>query len=417
MKYIIEGGKKLIGKVKISGNKNSVFPCMAAAVLTNKEVRLQNIPGISDTGVMVEIFKKMCIDVDCADSSLKVKADNARTDLPPDLVAKLRGSIVLVGAILGRFGRVSFTFPGGDIIGRRSIDTHLQAFIDLGVKVSEKNNEFNLVKDKMPSSVAIFLDEASVTATENMILYCVLSDSNVTLSNCASEPHVVDLCQMLISMGSKIEGIGTDTLKINGVDKLNGTSFRIRDDHIEIGTYAVAAALTGGEVEIQCEKDVNLEPILFNLEKFGIIFKETKKGLMVSARDLRSVPKIVTNLWPGFPTDLMSAVIVLATQTKGATLCHDWMYESRMFFVDKLIAMGAKITIADPHRVMVYGPAALTGRVMDSPDIRAGMALVLAALASKGESVILNAQLIERGYEDVTGKLKGLGAKIEKSAD
>lgn len=414
MKYIIKGGQKLKGQIKISGNKNSVFPCLAAAILTDEEVITQNIPNISDAEVFIEILKNIGADVNYFQEQVRINAKQVNSHLPEELMKKLRGSIVLVGALLGRLKKVSFYFPGGDVIGRRSINVHLEGFKGLGVEVTEKNGLFTLIKKNSNSRKEIFMKEASVTGTENMILFSVISDNTTIIKNCAREPHVVDLCLMLNNMGAKIKGFGTDTLIIEGVSRLGGTTFRINDDHIEIGTYAIACAITEGEVEIICDREIEMDPMLLVLAEFGINFQKTKQGFKIEANDLKSVPKVVTNMWPGFPTDLMSAVIVLATQVKGITLCHDWMYESRMFFVDKLIAMGAHIAIADPHRVLVYGPTPLKGREVDTPDIRAGMALVLAALVAEGQSVIHNAELIERGYAGVVEKLSKLGARIEK---
>lgn len=414
MKYIITGGQKLKGQVKISGNKNSVFPCLAAAILTDEEVITQNIPNISDAEVFIEILKNIGADVNYFKGQVRINAKQVNGHLSEELMKKLRGSIVLVGALLGRLKKVSFYFPGGDVIGRRSINVHLEGFKGLGVEVTEKNGLFTLIKNNSSSRKEIFMKEASVTGTENMILFSVISDTTTIIKNCASEPHVVDLCLMLNKMGAKIKGFGTDTLIIEGVSKLGGTTFRINDDHIEIGTYAIACAITEGEVEIICDPEIEMDPMLLVLAEFGINLQKTKQGFKIEANNLRSVPKVVTNMWPGFPTDLMSAVIVLATQVKGITLCHDWMYESRMFFVDKLIAMGAHIAIADPHRVLVYGSTPLKGWEVDTPDIRAGMALVLAALVAEGQSVIHNAELIERGYAGVVEKLSKLGARIEK---
>lgn len=417
MKYIIEGGQKLKGSVKISGNKNSVFPCLAAAILTEEEVILENMPKITDSDVMAEILQKIGVSIKRLEGKFIIQANNPKNDLPDDLVTKLRGSIVLAGALLGRIGQVAFHHPGGDIIGRRSIDVHLEALKQLGIQIKENNLKFTLTKKRQLQEEKIFLKETSVTGTENLILFSVLSDGVVTIRNCASEPHIIDLCNMLNNMGARIKGIGTNTLIIYGVKKLHGTCFRLGDDHIEIGTYAIASAVTGGEIEIICGQVVDLDPLICVLQEFGIQLKKTDSGFKVETDNLKSVKVVKTNIWPGFPTDLMSAVIILATQCEGITLCHDWMYESRMFFADKLISMGAHITIADPHRVMIYGPTPLQGRKMDTPDIRAGMALVLAALVATGESVINDAELIERGYENVANKLLKLGAKIEKSAD
>lgn len=417
MKYIIKGGKKLHGSVTISGNKNSVFPCMAAALLTSDEVILENVSNLKDTQVLIQILKKIGVEVERKDSTVIIQAsDLKRFSLPEDLMVKLRGSIVLSGAILGRLGRVSFCHPGGDIIGRRSIETHLEALKQLQASVKKDNLRYTLHFEQQPtkSEVSIFFQEASVTATENLILATVLGERTVILHNCAKEPHIVDLCQMLLQMGAKIEGVGTDTLKITGVNKINGTKFRISPDYIEAGTYLVAAAVTEGQVKIKGLEGSFLDPALKPLQSFGIKVEEDNESITVYPSKLKLIPKLVTNIWPGFPTDLMSVAIVLATQSRGVILCHDWMYESRMFFTDKLITMGAKITLADPHRVVIYGPNRLRGRSLDTPDIRAGMALVVAALVAKGKSTINQAELIERGYEDVVKKLRSLGADIER---
>lgn len=420
MKYIINGGHKLKGTVRVSGNKNSVFPCIGAALLTEKEVILENISNLVDTDVLIQILKKLGVSVQKNRSTIRIKATEIRRfNLPEDLMLKLRGSIVLVGAMLGRLGKVNFYHPGGDIIGRRSIETHLNGFKALGASLKKKNSKFslNFVKDSTIKTYDIFLQEASVTATENLILASVLGARLVILRNCAKEPHIADLCKMLVQMGADIKGVGTDTIKIIGVDKLDGTKFKIGPDYIEVGTYLVASAITEGEVKVIGIEGASLEPILSPFRNFGMKIEESQDSIVVYPSKLKSIPKLVTNIWPGFPTDLMSVAIVLATQAKGVILCHDWMYEGRMFFTDKLITMGAKIILADPHRVLVYGSDKLRGKILETPDIRAGMALVVAALAAKGKSIINQAELIERGYEDVVLKLRALGADIVRTED
>lgn len=416
MNYEIIGGKRLVGKIRVSGNKNSVFPCVAAALLTDEEIVLENVPKIDDTQVLLDILRGIGVETRWQDSTLSIKAISIRkTKLPEDLVSKLRGSIVLSGAVLARAGKVSFHHPGGDVIGRRSIETHLEGFKKLGVAVLENDLNFSLIQsDSKKGQYTIFLKEASVTACENLILASVVGEKKLILKNCPKEPHVLDLCRMLLKMGAEISGVGRDSLTIMGVKKLSGCKFKIGTDFVEIGTYIIAAAITYGRIEISGVDSTDLDPIIEPLKRFGIKIEYEGNKLKVSCDRLISVPKLTTNLWPGFPTDLMSAAIVLASQSHGHTLCHDWMYESRMFFVDKLISMGAKITLADPHRVFVYGPTKLKARVLDTPDIRAGMALVLASLTAKGKSIINQAELIERGYEDVVGKLKSLGADIER---
>ena len=419
MKYIIEGGKKLTGKVSISGNKNSVFSSVAACLLTNEEVILENVPQNRDSAVLIQIIKKLGVTIHQDKSTLVIKAlEIKQSFLPKELVTKLRGSIVLVGSLLGRLGKATFHHPGGDIIGKRSIETHLEGFKTLRVEIKREDLKYYLnVSGEETKDVAFFLSEASVTAVQNLVLFTVIGKRTVTLNNCPKEPQIVDLCKLLVQMGADISGLGMDTLVINGVEKLHGTKFRLGIDYIEMGTYAVAAAVTGGKITVTGIGNVDLEPILIPLKRFGVMVEINGDEVTFECGQLKSIPKLITNIWPGFPTDMMSAAIVLATQCKGMTLCHDWMYESRMFFVDKLITMGANISLADPHRVFVYGPCRLRGRELDTPDIRAGMALVLAALAAKGKSIIHRAELIERGYEEAAAKLKKLGANIERQEE
>lgn len=415
-KFLIEGGNKLSGEVKISGNKNAIFPCLAAALLTDEDVILRNIPNIVDTDVSLEILQSLGIEVTKHEDYIKINAHKIESHIiPEDLATKLRGSILFVGGLLGRVGKAEFIHPGGDIIGKRTIEPHLQGFEQLGFKVVPNDLSYAVTRlGTRPKKVNIFMEEASVTGTENLILASTLGDQTVVLKNCAMEPHVVDLCLMLIKMGAKIEGVGTSTLSITGVQNLKGVDFTIGSDFLELGTYSIAAAITKGDLKLtNCSLD-NLEPVLLRLEKMGVKLTQVGNICQVTYSKLKAIPKLHTNIWPGFPTDLMSVMIVLATQANGVSLLHDWMYESRFFFVDKLISMGANITIADPHRIVVYGPTPLTARNLDTPDIRAGMALVLAALIAEGKSTINKAELIERGYEDVVGKLSNLGVSIEK---
>ncbi len=404
------------GKVKISGNKNSILPCLAACLLTSEEVTIKNVPRIADVGVFLEILQNLGASVEVGDHTVKVRCKEVKKPLiTEEFAGKLRASILLAGALLGRTGRAEFFHPGGDIIGRRGIDLHLEGFKSLGLKVNVNDHRYKVLKKAENNpSCKIFLEMPTVTGTENLILASALGEGCVVIKNAACEPHVVDLCKMLNLMGAKIEGVGTSAIKINGVEKLKGTEFSIGSDYIELGTYAVAAAITGGSVEIGNCCNFDHDPAVWPLIKMGLIVKTDGDSVSVSAKKIKAIPRLVTNVWPGFPTDLMSIMIVLATQARGMSLMHDWVYESRMFFVDKLIAMGANITIADPHRVLIYGPSKLYGRNLESPDIRAGMALVLAALIASGKSIINRAELIERGYEDVVEKLASLGASIER---
>lgn len=414
-KYLIEGGKKLTGSIRISGNKNAVLPLLAATLLTDKEVTLRNVPQILDVEVFLEILNYLGSKIERGPNWIKLVTPTVKSSvLPRELASRLRASILLAGPLLARSGRVSFFHPGGDVVGKRSINVHLEGLRNLGYQVKALDRHYLANGAIQSKPVTIFLSEASVTATENLILAAVLGKSQVTLKNCAQEPHVVDLCQLLSLMGASIEGIGTNQLTITGARELQGADYKLGADYIEIGTYAIAAALTGGKIGVQQIGDVDLDPIIKPLAKIGIEANQQSQLVTFQANKLQAVEKLATNIWPGFPTDLMSVAIVLATQARGVTLCHDWMYESRMFFVDKLISMGANITIADPHRVLVYGPTSLHGRELETPDIRAGMALVLAALCAKGKSVINRAELIERGYEDVVGNLFKLGARIQR---
>ncbi|MCL5784092.1 MAG: UDP-N-acetylglucosamine 1-carboxyvinyltransferase [Patescibacteria group bacterium] len=415
-KYLIEGNNKLKGKIRISGNKNAVLPCMAAALLTEGEITLSNVPNIADVVVMAQILQHLGAMVEFGDHLIKIRTPKiTNTVLPDELVSKLRASILVAGALLGRQGKVEFLHPGGDVIGKRGIDLHLQGFRQLGYKVRINDRKYTISNGMTPGREAkIFFEIATVTGTENIILASVIRKGTTVVRNAAQEPHIVDLCNMLSLMGAKISGIGTSTLVIEGVDKLDGAEFRIGSDNIEFGTYAIATAITGGMIEIENCQDLDLDPIIWPMEKMGLVFSGEDGVVKVSSKKINSIPRLITSTWPGFPTDLMSAIIVLATQARGVSLLHDWIYESRMFFVDKLISMGANITIADPHRVIVSGPTSLYGRNMETPDIRAGMSLVLAALVAKGTSEINRAELIERGYEDVVEKLSSLGVKIQK---
>lgn len=415
--YVIQGGKALKGEIDVGGNKNSTFPCMAAALLTDKPVTLSNIPKIRDVDVFLEILEHLGVSVSFQEHKLTIDASKiTTTDLPESLTGKLRGSVLLAGALLARAGKVSFSHPGGDVIGKRAINLHLEGFEKLGYDVKTVDRHYHVTsgKHETKGDVTIFFEIATVTGTENLILASVKRPGTTTIKNAAQEPHVVDLCKMLAQMGATIHGIGTSTLVINGKHDLHGTEFEISSDYIEVGTYAAAAALTRGTLTIKNIKHLDTDPFLWPLEKMGVKMARQGDTLIVSSQQLKALPSLITNVWPGFPTDLMSVIIVLATQAQGVSLMHDWIYESRMFFVDKLIGMGANITIADPHRVVIYGPTKLRGRNLETPDIRAGIALVLAALIANGQSVIDRAELIERGYEDVVDKLSSLGADIQR---
>lgn len=416
-KFSITGGNKLSGKIIIAGNKNSVLPIMAACLLTSDTCYLENVPNISDVAVMAQLIEKAGAKVTGVGtgkltiSSQKIK----EADFPTQLTEKLRAAALLLGPMLARIGKIKMGYPGGDIIGRRSLDTHVQALRALGATVEQEDDSY-IASAKDLKGCEIFLKEASVTATENTIMAAVLAQGSTQIKRAASEPHVTDLCRFLIKMGANITGIGSNVLSIVGVKNLKGTTHQIRSDHIEVGTFAILAAVTDSKIEISPVIPEDLHMTLLTLAEFGVNFRLKDNVLVINRSRLKAVEKVVTDVWPGFPTDLMAPIIVLATQAKGVTLLHDWMYESRMFFVDKLLSMGAKAEIADPHRVLVYGPTKLRGQRLETPDIRAGMALVIAALAASGESIIDNAQLIERGYENIVERLSSIGAKIKRNS-
>ena len=421
-KYVIEGSYPLKGKIRASGNKNAALPCLAAALLTDEEVILENIPEIEDVAVMVRILKQLGSKVTwMGTNKYSIKTtDIKKAEIPAAEAKAVRASILFAGPLLARTGSVTFPPPGGDVIGHRRLDTHFLAFTELGARVSA-DGVYKVTANKLVG-VDLFLDEASVTATENAIMTAVLAEGQTVIQNAASEPHVQDLCNMLVSMGAKIDGIGSNILRIKGVPKLHGTTFRIGSDFMEVGSYIGLAAVTHSKLEIIDAEPKNLRMAKIAFGKLGISWETSGNNILVRPRqELRvkpdmgdQIPQIDDAPWPGFPPDLTSIITVVATQVSGTVLIHEKMFESRMFFVDKLVSMGAKIVLCDPHRAVVSGPAALKGSDMVSPDVRAGMAMVIAALCAEGKSTIHNIYQIERGYENLAGKLQNLGAKIER---
>jgi len=415
-RFIIDGGKKLNGRIKISGNKNSILPLMAATVLTDKDCVFENVPQIGDVLVMGELLKNLGAKIEgLGTPRLLINARGVKKyRLKPELVQKLRASILLLGPLLARFGKAQMRHPGGCMVGRRAVGTHFDALAALGAKTitSEENYESEV---KNPHSAYIFLDEASVTATENAMMMASLIPRETIIDGAACEPHIEDLANFLNLMGAKIQGAGTNRITIEGVKKLNGGEFTVGPDYIDAGTFAIAAAATKSKIAIEGVKEKDLLMILLYLQRMGVKCEIKGNTLNIFPSKLFSLGgKFQTRPWPGFPTDLMSPFIVLATQAEGVTLCHDWMYESRMFFVDKLITMGANIILCDPHRVLVSGPTKLRGKVVESPDIRAGMALIVAALCAEGQSEIRNIEIVERGYEKIEKRLRSLGARIKR---
>jgi UDP-N-acetylglucosamine 1-carboxyvinyltransferase len=424
-KYIIEGNYPLKGKIKASGNKNAALPCLAAVLLTSEPVVLKNLPEIEDVFVMLDILKQLGANIQkLKDNEFKITVtDITQEEIPAEEARKIRASILFAGPMLARKGKVILPPPGGDIIGRRRLDSHFLALKDLGAQVNI-DGFFILQANKLVGR-DIFLDEASVTATENTVMAAVLAEGDTVIQNAASEPHVQDLCKMLNAMGAKISGIGSNILCIQGVKKLNGTEFKISTDYMEVGSFIGLAAVTRSEIEIHDAFPENLRMTKIAFAKLGIFWETDGSVIRIPAgQELKvsldmggMIPKIDDAPWPGFPPDLISIAVVVATQVRGTVLIHEKMFESRMFFVDKLIGMGARIILCDPHRAVVCGPTRLSGSELVSPDVRAGMAMVIAALCAEGRSTIHNVYQIERGYEKLSERLRQLGARIKTIKD
>ena len=420
--YLIEGGFPIKGTITASGNKNSALPCIAAALLTEEPVILRNVPEIEDTAIMLNILQAFGVQAHkLGGGAWEIEAKTVQCIcIPLELSKKIRASILFAGPMLARCGKAEMFPPGGDVIGRRRLDTHFLALTQLGARV-EIGSRFTFTVNKLIGA-DIFLDEASVTATENALMAAVLAEGETIITNAAGEPHIQDLCRMLNNMGANISGIGSNILKIKGVSKLHGADFEIGPDYMEIGSYIGLAAATKGSIRINGIKSLDLRPLKIGFQKLGIswvdegdsIFVNEIQELKTKADVGSTIPKIDDAPWPGFPPDLTSIMTVVATQISGTSLIFEKMFESRMFFVDKLISMGAQITLCDPHRALVSGPAALHGEHLVSPDVRAGMAMVIAAMTAHGESRISNVYQIERGYEHLVERLQHLGAHIRK---
>ncbi len=421
-KFIIEGENPLKGEVTPGGNKNAALPILAASLLTDEPILFHNVPDITDVRYMGDLLENLGVSIEKIDpNTWKVQAKEVRTaSIDPDLCRKIRASILLAGPMVARTGEMHLPPPGGDVIGRRRVDTHLLALRKLGAKV-EYDRSFHF-KAKRLKGADILLDEASVTGTENAIMACVTAEGTTILRNAASEPHIQELCNLLNKMGGQIENIGSNTLTIHGVPKLKGTEFEIGPDYLEVVSFIGAAVVTHGSIRIRKAGPKYLDMIRLVFGRLGVVWTVDGEDIIVPEKqklkvepDLGgAIPEISDMPWPAFPTDLMSIAIVVATQSTGTVLFHDWMYPSRMFFTDKLVSMGAHIVLCDPHRCIVQGPGRLYGEKLDSPDIRAGMALLLASLSAKGKSEIRNVGQIDRGYERVDQKLAALGAKIQR---
>ncbi len=427
-RLIIQGGHPLNGEVRPSGNKNAALPLLAACLLTDEQVTLHNVPNIRDVQDMVALIQGLGVEVIKPDNhTLQIHAANlCCAELNPELCRRIRASILLAGPMVARTGDFRLPPPGGDVIGRRRVDTHILALRSLGAQADfDRAKRVFVFSAKRLHGADILLDEASVTATENAIMAAVTAEGTTILRNATSEPHVQELCHFLNTLGAKIENISSNTLHIEGVKKLHGGEFDIGPDYLEVVSFIGAAALTGGSVLIKNAGAHYLAMIRLVFGRLGVewqvdgddILVQPPQKLVVEPDLGDAIPVINVMPWPSFPTDLMSIAIVIGTQSKGSVLFHDWMYPSRMFFTDKLVSMGAQIVLCDPHRCIVQGPTQLYGEVMESPDIRAGMALVLAALTAQGQSVIRNVGQIDRGYEQIDEKLRRLGARIERATE
>ncbi len=424
-RFVVRGGKPLHGTIVPAGNKNAALPILAATVLGRSPSTLHNVPRIRDVEAMAELLAGLGASVEWTGTNT-VRIDPAGVTarpLDPVLCARIRASILMAGPLLARFGKVILPPPGGDVIGRRRVDTHFLALEELGatVRVGDRYE----IEGAHLTGADIFLDEPSVTGTENALMAAVTATGRTIFRNAAAEPHVQDLAHFLVAMGARIEGIGSNTYTLEGVDALQGAEYTIGPDHIEIASFIGLAAVTDGAITINGVRGPDLRSTLLGFDRLGIRPRLSGTELVVDAHQERRirpdlgghVPKLEDGPWPAFPADVMSIAIVAATQCEGMILIHEKMFESRLFFVDKLIGMGARIVLCDPHRAVISGPARLRGGTVESPDIRAGMAMLLAALAAEGQSTIHNVGQIERGYERIDARLRALGADIQRLDD
>ena len=419
--FRIEGGRPLSGTVRTVGNKNGALPILAACVLASEPVRVTNVPRIRDVDTMLELLVDIGADVEWNRDELRLDTTNVqKTELDEELCRRIRASFLLAGPLLARLGRASVPPPGGDVIGRRRLDPHIHALAELGVEI-ELNGRYEM-RTRGLRGKRVFLEEASVMATENVVMAAVLAEGETVIANAACEPHVQDLCRFLCSLGARIDGIESNVLRIRGVASLGGGDWRVAPEHIEVGSFIGLAATTGGDLTIEDVEPRDLISILPAFERLGVRVEVGETSVRVPPEqelvirdDLGGqIPKIEDGPWPAFPADLTSIAVVTATQAHGTILIFEKMFESRLFFVDKLVGMGARIIVCDPHRVVVTGPAQLYGERLTSPDIRAGMAMVIAALCAEGTSTIGNVVEIDRGYERIDERLRALGASIER---
>ncbi|MGI8805326.1 MAG: UDP-N-acetylglucosamine 1-carboxyvinyltransferase [Thermoleophilaceae bacterium] len=422
-KFVIEGGYPLSGTLVPSGNKNAALPVLAASLLTEEDVVLRNVPRITDVEAMLELLTGLGVRVEWREESVvALNAGNLqRTDVDADVASRIRASFLTAGPLLARCGEVHMPPPGGDVIGRRRLDPHLDAFRALGASV-EADRSYRLSAPGGLRACDFFMDEPSVMATENALMAAALTPGSTVIHNAASEPHVQDLARLLLQMGAGIEGIGSNVLIVHGRESLGGADYTIGPDYIEIGSFIALAAVTGGELRITdaAEADLRMTKLVFErvgcrIERDGDdVVVPPEQRLRVRDDAGEAISKIEDGPWPAFPADLTSIALALATQAEGMVLIFEKMFENRLFFVDKLVSMGARVILCDPHRAVVSGPSRLHGERMESPDIRAGMAMLIAALCAEGVSEIGNVGQIDRGYERIDERLRALGARIER---
>jgi UDP-N-acetylglucosamine 1-carboxyvinyltransferase len=414
-KLRIAGGRRLSGRVTVEGNKNSALPLLAACLLTDQECVLTNVPRIRDVDVLVQLMIGLGATVEgVGTSTLRVRCQRVTTDCPdPVLVGKLRGSVLLLGPLLARCGSARLAQPGGDFPTRRTIFTHLQALEELGaVQLDEPGHALEAPRGLTGAS--FYLDEASVTGTETALLAAAASKGHTEIRHAAMEPHVVELCRFLRAMGVSIDGEGTSTIRVEAPGRFSGAHHRLDGDYIEAGSWGVTAAITGGDIEVAGARTRDLEVVATPLRRMGLTCRFDDDRLVIEPSTLTALGRITTGLWPGFPSDMISLFTVLATQADGRTLVHDWLYELRLFALEQLSAMRAGLFLCDPHRIIVSGPTKLRGRLLDARDLRSGMALIAAALAAEGESVVTPLETVERGYASLVDRLRSLGAQVER---
>jgi UDP-N-acetylglucosamine 1-carboxyvinyltransferase len=425
-KFVIQGGSPLSGEIVPAGNKNAALPALAACLLTDEELLLRNVPRIRDTETQLSLLEGIGVKVAWSgENEVRLRADSiSDTTVDEELASLIRASFLLAGPLLARFGEVKMPPPGGDFIGRRRLDPHLDAFRDLGARVDGERWLHLTAPTGGLEACAMFMDEPSVMATENALLAAALTPEPTTIGNAACEPHVQDLASLLVKMGAKVDGIGSNVMTVHGRDRLGGAEHSIRPDHIEVASFIGLAAATGGQLRVRETEPADLIAIRRHFARLGLNSEVEGDDVLVPPEqrlEIRddlgdAIPKIDDGPWPAFPADLTSIALALATQARGTVLIFEKMFENRLFFVDKLVAMGARITLCDPHRAIVSGPSRLHGARLESPDIRAGMAMLIAALAAEGTSEIGNIAQIDRGYERIDVRLRELGARIERVA-